>query len=174
MNRRGSAWLVLLILVVLVAGVALTLGSRRGRHEDSSEAEVERIAEIGLARVSRALWIYHEDQTYPWEQILLDHVSLSTDAQEGGRVELSSTNAAPLRGDPAHFLGVPVRCGSGAFVAVVRDNDDGDGNATRDRDGRVIVHITAFHPLGPRYRIEALLRFDPGVSSLRVDRRRRL
>lgn len=165
---RGSAWIVLLILLILAAGIA---GSLLADCSTSRPADdTPWILDAGLTRVRRALWIYRADGSYPWDRILQDHAALPLEPNERTRVGgvAGRLDDAPPRGSAGHSLGVSSPCGSGSFYAVVRDNDDLDGDLTRDSDGRVLVFLTASTPSGGRSRLEALLEFDPGTATLAV------
>lgn len=179
MSRRGNAFLIVLVLLAIAAGILGTfLAKRSAESVDSGEA----IADAALVKVRRALWTYRAEDPAMWERIFREHSLLSLDPdahwedfqRTKKRRELPpSPNDAPLPGDPAYFLGGIRMCGNGAFFAIVRDNDD-DGDPARDRDGRLLVYITAFLSDGGLCQFETLLQFDPGTSAMQVLGQRRL
>jgi PilX N-terminal len=57
----------------------------------------------------------------------------------------------------------------GLLVFVADDGADGDGDATVDANGRLLVHVDAYGVLGARRSVEALIeRVEPGAVRLAI------
>lgn len=183
--RRGSALVLALVIVLIIAGLAGALLTATVFQSKASTASIQNdeaqiACDAALEKVRRALWIYKTDGTYPWDQILTDHQSLSLNPnahfadyearkddldfaaylQNYYATGINTANEAPLPADAAHFLGRTMPFGRGGFYAVVRDNDDADGLPLHDTDGSLLVYVTASLPDGTQRQIEALVNFQ--------------
>lgn len=187
-RRRGSALIIALIVVIIVVGIGgaflvdtIARSQTGARAVQSDEAQL--VCEAALEKVRRALYVYKSEGTYAWNEIVADHAAMSIDpdahwadylvrkddpdfAAYWASFDQSGVNTlddAPLPADPDHFLGVTKPFGEGGFMAVVRDNDDGDSDPLADIDNKLLVYVTASLPDGTQRQIEALVEYDPGV-----------
>jgi hypothetical protein len=184
-QERGSALIVALIVIIIAVGIggaflADTLARSSISQKGVQSDEAQMIAEAALEKTRRALWVYKSDGTYEWDQIIADHAAYSIDPDvhwSDYQVRKNETdfqtymaasaspgyntyNDAPLPGDPSHFFGTSMPFGEGAYMAIVRDNDDGDGDPTTDSDLQILVYITSCLPDGTIRQIEALVRYE--------------
>ncbi len=184
-RNRGSALIVALVVVIIAVGIggaflADTVFRTKMQNYAVESDVAQMIVDAALEKVRRALWVYKTNGTYPWDQILAAHASLSTNAdehladyvakREAGQFQyyyymyyqpgVNTANEAPLPGDTNHFLGVTQPFAEGGFYCVVKDNDDGDGNTVVDADNQVLVYVTASLPDGTQRQIVAMVQYS--------------
>lgn len=146
-------------------------------HAEVQSDEAQLLAEAGLERARRALYLYKENGSYDWNQLLADHQYLSIDPADHWReyemmsqyrpttMEYYGTGdwyvEAPLPGESDYCLGYTQFFSEGGFVVIVRDNDDGDDDPLSDADGRLMLYVTASLPDGTQRQVEALVEYQP-------------
>ncbi len=59
------------------------------------------------------------------------------------------------------YFGEILPAGGRAVIIVVRDNEDGDDDPRKDRDGKIYVWVTALLPNGVISQTESLVEYDP-------------
>lgn len=166
-NERGSALLIALIVALIVVGIggallADTLARQGGAHRGAQSDEAQMLAESGLERARRALFVYRDQNLHSWDDLLQTQEGASLDPDQHW---LDFPNARAVEGDapePGEFFLTSVTYSEGAFYLVLRDNDDGDGDPLVDSDDRIIVYVTASFPDGTQRQIESLVHYNPG------------
>lgn len=144
-HARGSALLLALIIVILVAGLggaflaeSLAHGKRQFAAVQSDEAQLH--CDAGLEKARRVLLERRNADPSAWNELLALCQGFSTDAgailrdfvARGPQPRPATSTAMPA--DPAEFFGVNVPYSEGAYHVVLRDNEDFHGDGV-DHDG---------------------------------------
>jgi hypothetical protein len=185
-GEQGSAMIIALVIVIIAVGIggaflADTVFRSKMASASVESDEAQMVCDAALEKVRRALWVYKTDNTYPWDNILQDHAAMSISPEVHWNdyvarqddsdfvtykssyyaTGINTANDAPLPSDAEFFMGgTNMPFGEGGFMAICRDNDDGDGDPLVDSDLQLLVYITASLPDGTQRQIEALVRWE--------------
>jgi type II secretory pathway pseudopilin PulG len=182
--RPGFAILVALIVVVLVVALGLAyLGINVGYARTASAAravdQAQHIADAALDQARRFLFVYRDEGTWSWNEILQYNAGFSSDPVEvraaavrvlrgggAGGVAASTWPEAPVpanRTVPASLptvFGVHTQYGKGAWYTVIRNNPE-DPDPFVDTDDTLLVIVIATMPDGEQRGVEAQVKYDP-------------
>ncbi len=161
--QRGSALLIITILVVILSGLAgafltTTWVDRQATEQTSDEIQCRQAASAGLDRVRRILFEIR-DAGDPWDETLARTRSAfdrsgyglgptpSEDYEQivGRDRALPPSTATTV--EPEAFYGLNHAQGGTLYNVLVADDDDGDDDPLTDANDQVVVYVTVATPV---------------------------